>query len=705
MINAEARQFIEQSRFCRDSVRRIGEMLPADDTVLDGWLAEAIEQREDLLLRGMIYGALTSGRRVDSRHLKGGTRLLQSPELVSCAAWHMEGEVADHLLAAAEASPLPHGLEAAVLYTVAAWCQEHRGGAMPPALIPRARILARQHKLDIKKSLAWLAMLQLIVKDNGLNLILRQRGLGRPLEEMIPETERMLEDQLKSSRGPLLDQVPEKPAPEIAKGGTMRRAVPRIGSNAPCPCGSGKKYKRCCMAADQERLRFSSDVSGVTRSELAHDLERHLTKERLEELTAVDVERLDPAKIPPAVRVDYMESLTATGTFEFILAAFRHYGCPPELLSQWELAVWIAMRKGRPDIIEQLLALREDPDEAARTLHRGARLIRVRDDPDAFMRTLDSLALEMVEATSLDDHLSLITGLLYRPCPALGILLARACLPLVPKKDATHLLDEILQARDRLNLSPDDPFSDILEKRFAEEIHDEGKDAAEVRAVRRRLDAKAAEVRQLKAHLDKINHDVARREAEHHAQSKSSRAATPAPPSDGQRLRDQQQKINELKSELHQRHDERAALRRDLQNAHEALEKARSHSPAAPATPDDDARDAAEENLFLPGEVPGNQPPRVMAIPTRFADTLHALPHTAARNTLLAIGRLAAGEPSVFHGVVRLKAIPSVHRLRIGSEYRLLFRLHPDRLEVIDLINRRDLEKRIRSLEESRPAI
>jgi len=28
--------------------------------------------------------------------------------------------------------------------------------------------------------------------------------------------------------------------------------VPKVGRNAPCPCGSGKKYKQCCWARDQE---------------------------------------------------------------------------------------------------------------------------------------------------------------------------------------------------------------------------------------------------------------------------------------------------------------------------------------------------------------------------------------------------------------------------------------------------------------------
>lgn len=31
---------------------------------------------------------------------------------------------------------------------------------------------------------------------------------------------------------------------------TVVRTSPKVGRNDPCPCGSGKKYKKCCGAAD-----------------------------------------------------------------------------------------------------------------------------------------------------------------------------------------------------------------------------------------------------------------------------------------------------------------------------------------------------------------------------------------------------------------------------------------------------------------------
>ncbi|MCZ2154947.1 MAG: SEC-C domain-containing protein [Bryobacterales bacterium] len=30
---------------------------------------------------------------------------------------------------------------------------------------------------------------------------------------------------------------------------TYQRAHPKVGRNDPCPCGSGKKFKKCCGAA------------------------------------------------------------------------------------------------------------------------------------------------------------------------------------------------------------------------------------------------------------------------------------------------------------------------------------------------------------------------------------------------------------------------------------------------------------------------
>jgi uncharacterized protein YecA (UPF0149 family) len=80
----------------------------------------------------------------------------------------------------------------------------------------------------------------------------QERGVSAQGEE--EGTEEVLrelhEEWLQTSRQSLQGR---KPA-EMLEGGrllprkveTFRRPTPKIGRNDPCPCGSGKKYKKCC---------------------------------------------------------------------------------------------------------------------------------------------------------------------------------------------------------------------------------------------------------------------------------------------------------------------------------------------------------------------------------------------------------------------------------------------------------------------------
>src|SRR5438067_12585532 len=42
-----------------------------------------------------------------------------------------------------------------------------------------------------------------------------------------------------------------------------------IGRNQPCPCGSGKKYKKCCLPKDEARARESTPLPIAPPSRIA----------------------------------------------------------------------------------------------------------------------------------------------------------------------------------------------------------------------------------------------------------------------------------------------------------------------------------------------------------------------------------------------------------------------------------------------------
>lgn len=83
----------------------------------------------------------------------------------------------------------------------------------------------------------------------------RERGLEEELgeAEMSEAMQELHEEWLQTPR-PALEG--EKPSDALEGGRlfpgkveTFRREAPKVGRNDPCPCGSGKKFKRCCGKA------------------------------------------------------------------------------------------------------------------------------------------------------------------------------------------------------------------------------------------------------------------------------------------------------------------------------------------------------------------------------------------------------------------------------------------------------------------------
>ena len=62
------------------------------------------------------------------------------------------------------------------------------------------------------------------------------------------ETSATHADAVSSSDAVRMQETGEDPSQaRSAKPKTVRNTAPKVGRNDPCPCGSGKKYKRCCL--------------------------------------------------------------------------------------------------------------------------------------------------------------------------------------------------------------------------------------------------------------------------------------------------------------------------------------------------------------------------------------------------------------------------------------------------------------------------
>src|SRR5206468_2252223 len=100
------------------------------------------------------------------------------------------------------------------------------------------------------------------------------------------------------------DKSPE----EVLLPFTVRRAVEKVGRNDPCPCGSGKKYKRCCLEKDRARLADPSPYAGLTMEEAKRDPGRHGDPAIFFEMSADELDLADKKALAPELLVGLFEA-------------------------------------------------------------------------------------------------------------------------------------------------------------------------------------------------------------------------------------------------------------------------------------------------------------------------------------------------------------------------------------------------------------
>lgn len=695
-MQQDLRSFIDNTGFDRAAVARTAELLPTSDAELDACIAEAVDQDDLMAFMLLVSAALSRERPVDARHLTHGAKLLPGAEYLICIVWRLQGDMPEHLLEGMRNTVMHRVCESAALFVIALWCDEFRNGVLPPQVVPRARAMARRMNTSNEdiQPFSFLLALALYKEDSGLRELLYRRFAGAP-EEKLRTVEDDCRDLIRNVRAvchaPVLQVIPEGLVDTYPNPGSVRRAAPQIGRNEPCPCGSGLKYKRCCYEKDRERLRRSSEIEGITRAELNRNPEAHLTAGRLEKMGPLEVVRFGPEKMPRTLLGAYFLRLAAFNLFNRALEAMETLGYEDDLEEAWQFVMFAVVRAGRKEIAERLVELRAPHGFGENDLGLSEKLLLSRDDPGRCIDLIENAALQALETTDVEKLLDIGYAVTFSKFSALGVLLYRGVIPLVSPTQAADCYEQLLIARDRLNVAPDDPIGEVVDSLLGRELH-EGKDAAALLDTQEKLDAKRREVRALKEIVERVRKEIARRER---ADAPNTTLAVTARP-DAQTLRDFRDEIERLQTIIREKNDERSALRRELQRARTDLDELRDKSPGA----EQDVKRADDEPaLLLPADPEERQPVRVIEFPRNFQDSLNGFPRHIARTAMTLLGRLAAGEPEAFSGALRLKACPAVMRQRVGQDYRLLFRVLPDRIQVVDLVPRQDLERRIKSLD------
>lgn len=586
----------------------------------------------------------------------------------------VEGDLIDALMELWKSGRIDNQIELAFAYYIGRRCEEP-----PPEAVSQLRLMCRMTFNEATMSA--LGEVVRLYDDPELNKLGERHvelAKAHPQKHLF---ERMV-------IRPPLELLPERAARQVVIGRTVQRSGDEVGRNDPCPCESGRKYKKCCLR--------NGSRGGGKRPAVA----RKLTDDQFQalpphEIIALDLDELNEARVVMA-----FETLVRFGWFDEaarVLGYMDERGVE-EIVEHRGRMVERALFAGELDVVRHQTQFM-DEEAAAQVefdLLLGEEGVTVAELAEAALRVL-----RQEGGDELPDQADLAVALLRRH-PPLGILVARGAMSGEDAKDADMLAQMVEEARDKLRLPAGDRASQIrdfwAEERMESELRDllqrietarQRKEAAEAEELRRKYAEARREREDFKAQLAKLQRQLER--AEQPADKAPAHPAEPANPEETQhqvaRLR---QKIERLKGIIDEKNERQSALREQVSQLHERIEASEAdgpHDSVDTAEAAFDALDAAEPDASC----------AVCMLPrfdAAFESAMGRLPSSVVRRAVESATELATADTAHWTDVKRLRTA-DVYTRRVGRHWRMFFRIEPEQasLVVLEVVSRQDFER------------
>jgi hypothetical protein len=462
----------------------------------------------------------------------------------------------------------------------------------------------------------------------------------------------------------------------------LRRAASKVGRNDPCPCGSGKKYKRCCEAKD--RAREASPYAGMTMDEALEDPGRHGDPRIIEKIPEDKLAGLKQESLSPAQLVALMHRFAELARWPEAEAALETLAERGQREEQEPV-----VEQARAELVRRLLIARE----AERVAAQVERVVQPADGKDPLFAAAGLAASAMREQggalQQLDDLLRY--ELDHGPCmleisdmlrsggnPALALALLRATrFEQLADAEIDLMSEDAETVRSELALPAQDPVIgahlELLER------------LEEERARPDLLEVKSEQNAELLAKLREARQTLRDLEAERAAaESASSPTAAHGAEtrSDSRGVSALKRKVDELKAEIRAQQEERRELR-------ERLRSSEGEESAGSAQPGRSTASAASE-VDGPGEsLPDQRPVRPVLFSEAFQRSLAGIePRLSLKSQEQAI-RFASYDPAIWRHAKKLADFDDLYSLRVGIHHRLLLRRSAEGgVEVRELVTR-----------------
>jgi SEC-C motif len=502
---------------------------------------------------------------------------------------------------------------------------------------------------------------------------------------------------------PLRDALPAEPPPDFFGGFTIHRDTPRTGRNEPCPCGSGKKFKRCCLSRETSAGPATDPAEPWGGRVRFH---ASMTEGQFRGLHPLETARVDPRELSTARLTDSVEKLTRSRIFDAarsFLGELDHREDRPEKEALDKLRVGLLnqlIAVGDLEVAAAVLASFEHPDDVPDQARVA--LAIAGQAPDALDR-IEAMADRALREES-DLLWGELVGVLIYYRPALGILLARGTMDPATPLDAEATLGLVEEARDILLLPPHDPAWEIFD--LLSERHVDAQLRASALEQNEQLEAEADELRRAvagaRARERSTRMDLDRKERELAtalSAAEEQRARADHERDSGEPSREEIEEVSRLRRKVEDFKVLIAEGKHEQRELRHRLSRLGSRIDAAVSEGSQPEADDDPEGLEYEGEHdPKRHAPRIPLFTREFREGLSNVADHVTRDALATAGALAATDPGAWSSVKHVRSLDDMLSCRLGR-HRALFRLvGEDEIEFCRLIHRRDLETTLKKM-------
>jgi len=505
--------------------------------------------------------------------------------------------------------------------------------------------------------------------------------------------------------------------PKAVVGGTytVRRTIPKMGRNEPCHCGSGKKYKKCCLAKDQAFLSDASQYDGKTRTELKQHPGLVDDPAIIQTMRAYELKKLKPTELGDNQLFAAFRRCSDFGllalSFDMLKACDQRLDADKFDRGHFEDLLMRAFELGDLELAKTIRRYcGEDHWADAQNIQFHFDLF---ENPEQY-KTLDADCALSVRSELKDDLADEpLTRLAYDfsyHFPALSIAFARAAMVGQPDNEFENsmLLDLISDARVDLDMKPwGDPAEALLDKfdiqsRQQTQLEQKARvESAEVKRLRERLEVTRADLDEKKQALLEMQRTVGEfaeklEKAKKQPVPLSSQPSAPVPEpqtkvghGEAERAETRQRlraRVESLKAEISEQQKQRAQLRKQL------VKESRKQSSKQGIEQQAKSENEPELDQTNEGLTPTGRPcvPEYSDI---FRKNCDALPPSVAAKAILCAGRFACLDSAIWQQTKALKRLREHYRIRIHRDYRMIVRRRPGRPHLIlDVIHRKQLD-------------